>query len=176
MATANTFVQIGSTVTVGGGGAANITFSSIPATYTDLNLVFSLRSSASGDWQSVATEINGTSTNYTSLTLVGYDAGTTGSLVTTINTTLIYHYSTYAGATASTFGVGSLYFTNYTASNSKSNSMDSVTENNSGFTIEALTAGLWANSAVITQLKLTPGSGGNWVEYSTASLYGILKY
>ena len=39
-----TYIQIGSTVTVGAGGAANITFSSIPSTYTDLKLVWSARS------------------------------------------------------------------------------------------------------------------------------------
>jgi hypothetical protein len=40
---ANTYIQIGSTVTVGAGGSTTITFSSIPATYTDLILKFSLR-------------------------------------------------------------------------------------------------------------------------------------
>ena len=169
---ANTYVAI-ATVTVGSGGAADITFSSIPATYTDLNLVYSLRSSASGGWQTVLTEINSTTTGYTSRTLVGYDGGTVASLVSTSNTGLVYHYSTYSSATASTFGTGSLYFPNYTSSNNKSVSMDSVTESNSSIAIEALTAGLWANSNAITQLKLTPGAGGNWVQYSTATLYGI---
>jgi len=169
---ANTYTPI-ATVTVGAGGASNITFSSIPATYTDLYLVYSLRSSFTGGWQTVLTEINSTTTNYTSRTLVGYDGGTVESLVSISNAGLVYHYATYSSATASTFGSGSLYFPNYTSSNNKSISMDSVTENNSSTTIAALTAGLWANSNAITQLKLTAGAGGNWVQYSTATLYGI---
>ena len=162
-------------IVVPSAGASSITFTNIPQSYTDLKLVYSLRSSASGGWQTVLTEINSTTTGYTSRTLVGYDGGTVESLVSTANAGLVYHYSTYSSATASTFGTGSLYFPNYTSSNNKSVSMDSVTENNSTTAIAALTAGLWANSSAITQLKLTAGAGGNWVQYSSATLYGIKK-
>jgi hypothetical protein len=45
---ANTFELIES-VTVGSGGAANIDFTSIPATFTDLCLKYSTRSTSAGD-------------------------------------------------------------------------------------------------------------------------------
>jgi hypothetical protein len=45
-----TTYEIISSVTVGSGGAANIEFTSIPATYTDLYVLASIRSNRSGTY------------------------------------------------------------------------------------------------------------------------------
>ncbi len=73
-----------------------------------------------------------------------------------------------------TFANGEIYIPNYTASVNKSVSIDSVTENNATSAIAALDAGLWANTAAITSINLN-GNNGNFVQYSTAYLYGIVK-
>jgi hypothetical protein len=59
---ANTYEAI-ATVEVGSGGAANIEFTSIPATYTDLKVVCSLRGTYAGITDDVNVYFNGTNTN-----------------------------------------------------------------------------------------------------------------
>ena len=172
MATANTFVQIGSTVTVGSGGAATITFSSIPATYTDLKLVMSARSSDSANrFQSINLSINGVTTNRTVRYLYG-----DGTNTNSVSSSGAYAGQTNAGVTtASCFSNNEWYFPNYAGSNYKSFSSDQVGESNETRGDDYLLALLWSSADAITSLAFSSASG-NWVEYSTASLYGILKY
>ena len=165
---ANTFVQIGSTVTVGSGGAATIDFTSIPATFTDLMLVFSLRQSAANN--NIRLSINGTTSNYSEIVLYGTGSATASTTASTTYFNLIY--SNGSGETANTFGNGQVYIPNYAGSNNKSMSADAVYENNAAAAIAGLTALLWSNAAAITSLSLVPVSG-TWVQYSTATLYGI---
>jgi len=166
---ADTFVKI-ATVTVGAGGASSIDFSSIPSTYTDLQVVFSTRVSGSGNYLQCNVGVNGqgSGTNITARTLWG--VGTTvGS-----NTSEYGFHSTGSSATASTFANASIYFPNYAGSTNKSYSVDDVTENNATDAVRHFTAGLWSQTAAINQLTFTPSSG-SFVQYSTATLYGISK-
>ena len=173
MANANTMTKI-STVTVGSGGAATIDFTSIPATYTDIVIKYSGRSTAAGNYQNVNIKINtDTGSNYTSKLLYG-DGSAAGSDTTT-TTFLKFMYIPFSSATASVFGSGELYFAKYAGSIYKSMIADTVTENNatgSGSSIIGLAAGLWSSNSVINAITLTPNSG-SWAEHSTASLYGI---
>lgn len=163
-----------SSVTVGAGGASSITFSSIPATYTDLVVKFSLRDDTSFYAQNVKIVINSSSSGYSERAVYG-----TGSSATSANQSLTYNslqYMPSATATASTFGNGEFYIPNYAGSNNKSYSVDSITENNATSAIAALTAGLWANSAAITSITLSAEVAGKTLQqYSTAYLYGISK-
>jgi hypothetical protein len=170
---ANTYEAI-ATVEVGSGGAANIDFTSIPATYTDLLLKTSARSNyASGNWDNIILRINNSSSGiYDSILLYG-DGSASGSLSNPSGTSVTYLYATNANNTASTFCNLEIYFPNYTSSNNKSFSIDNVTENNATDALAVITAGLWSNSAAINQITLTPNSTLNFVEYSTATLYGI---
>ena len=77
-----------------------------------------------------------------------------------------------ATATANTFANVSIYIPNYTSANYKSVSIDAVTENNATTAYAFLSAGLWSNTAAITSATIT-NSSGNYVQYSTAYLYGI---
>jgi len=173
MANANTMTKI-STVTVGSGGAATIDFTSIPATYTDIVIKYSGRSTAAGNYQNVNIKINtDTGSNYTSKLLYG-DGSAAGSDTTT-TTFLKFMYIPFSSATASVFGSGELYFAKYAGSIYKSMIADTVTENNatgSGSSIIGLAAGLWSSNSAINAITLTPNSG-SWAEHSTATLYGI---
>jgi hypothetical protein len=80
-----------------------------------------------------------------------------------------------ASATSSTFGNGELYIPNYAGSTNKSYSADSVAETNATATFMYLTAGLWSNTAAINSITMTPQGGSNFVQYTTATLYGISK-
>lgn len=162
-----TYIQIGSTVTVGAGGSATIEFTSIPSTYTDLKIVMSLRSN-SADLDTLIS-FNGSSTSFTAKRL--YGSGSAAASDSTSRSAGLLDMSTY---TASTFANNEIYIPNYTGSTNKSFSVDSVTENNATAAYSLLNAGLWSNTAAITSITVAP-SLGSFVQYSTASLYGISK-
>ena len=163
---ANTMTLIQS-VTVPSGGQASIDFTSIPSTYTDLQLLISGRGT-SGGTRDLLLSFNGSTANFTCRYVYGSGSGTpTSSTATTwqaeINSTT---------TTASTFGSAALYIPNYAGSTYKSISSDSVTENNATAVITWLSAGLWSNTAAINQITLTLDTG-NFAQFSTAYLYGI---
>jgi hypothetical protein len=164
---ANTYTLI-SSVTVGAGGAANIEFTSIPATYTDLVLKLSGRSNRSATTEFLSINLNSSASNFTNIYLEG--TGTTvysGSFAGYIGSIPA------ATATASTFGSFEVYLPNYAGSNNKSISSDSVSENNLNLAYADLIAGLWSQTAAITSVKLVTNNASNFVQYSTAYLYGI---
>ena len=172
MATANTLVQIGSTVTVGGGGAATIDFTSIPATYTDLVVKMSARSNDSGtNWNNIKVTFNTSSANASWKAIRGYN----GSIVNSSASSQIEVWIDFNASTANVFGNLEIYIPNYTSSNYKSISADMVTEGTSSDEHAAILTGLWSDTAAINALGFTPSSG-SFLQYTTASLYGILKY
>lgn len=168
----DTFVKIAS-VTVGSGGASSIDFTSIPATYTDLQLVFSGRSAKSDTTDTFKlTFNNNTSNNYTRREIEG-DGATAASYAETTTSGFLYIYTPANTGTASTFGNCNIYIPNYAGSNNKSFSVDNVIERNATTAYACLMAGLWANTSAITSVKLESMNSQNLVQYSTAVLYGI---
>jgi hypothetical protein len=167
---ANTYEAI-ETVEVGSGGAADIEFTSIPGTYTDLVVKVSARTvnSLSARGTNINLSINGVDTNRTFRSLEG-----NGSSASSSNGTSAYVGTFGGGAsvTANTFSNTEIYIPNYTGSNNKSFSSDSVMENNNTTASADLVAGLWSQTSAITSVGLTTGSG-DFAEYSTATLYGI---
>ena len=168
---ATTYVKIGSTVTVGSGGAANITFTSIPSTYTDLLIKFSARATNAAVANSLRLQINSTTTGYSVRGLRG--DGSAASSFTDSGTTFFAGVINAATGTTSTFSNIELYIPNYAGSTNKSLSVDSVQENNTTAANAYLLAGLLTNTAAITSLTFTPETTANFAEYSTATLYGI---
>ena len=77
-----------------------------------------------------------------------------------------------ASASASVFGNWEFYIPNYAGSNNKSHLLDGVTEDNASLAYAYLEAGLWADTAAITSIKISAGSYLA-VEFTTATLYGI---
>ena len=164
---ANTFFKIAS-VTVGSGGASSIDFTSIPSTYTDLCLKISTRQNTTNVTYAVL-RFNGSASSYTYKSLEG-DGSTTAASYNGSNA--VYGVTNTSGYTANTFNSIDIYIPNYAGSNSKSWSSDSVTESNAAVVYADLIAGLWSNTTAINQVTLYP-SFGDFVQYSTATLYGI---
>ena len=163
-----TYIQIGSTVTVGAGGSASIDFTSIPSTYTDLVIKLSARYSASAfDGHYIA--FNGSTSTFSGRYLLGSgSAASSGSLARYLGTI------NGSSSTANTFTSTEIYCPNYSGSTNKSFSSDSVTENNATESYANMVAGLWATTSAITSISISLPTG-NFVQYSTASLYGISK-
>jgi len=151
--------------------AASIEFTSIPQDGTDLLVLTALRNSTpSTGWADALVRPNGATTNLTSIALYG-TGSTAGSLP---NSTDIYHQAVNGGSTSNTFSNSTIYITNYTASNAKSITVDTVTEQNTTLALAAITRGLWNNTAAITSLTIVP-TANNFEGGSTISLYKITK-
>lgn len=169
---ANTYTLISSS-TVGSGGTASFTFSSIPATYTDLLVKASLRST--GGVGSYRATFNSSATGY-SETLLYSDGSSVGSASASSGTYINWIFNTNGfSSTASVFSNCEFYIPNYASANQKSISSDNVTEQNaSGSAQRYLDNALWANTAAITSITLTmQGTTPLFAEHSTFYLYGI---
>jgi hypothetical protein len=166
---ANTFKKI-QTVTVGSGGSATMSFTSIPQTYTDLKIVFSGRSARTASaYDSLVVKFNSTATTYAARRLYG-EGGSAGSDTVTTQQGAFSSNST----TANVFGSIEVYIPNYTSSNQKITSSYSVAENNdsSAYGLQ-LVASKWDGTGAITQIDLSTGSSSNFMQYTTATLYGV---
>jgi hypothetical protein len=167
--------QLIETIEVGSGGAASIEFTGIPQDAQDVQVLLSARTtgviSATTDFVNVRFNSNSSSV-YSEVRLQGSGSGVANDSFSgnRILRLLLVNGNT---STANTFGNSSLYVSNYSSSSNKSISIDSVDEANATAAQMAIGAALFASSAAITTLTLTPESGGDFVEYTTASLYKI---
>lgn len=174
--------------TVGSGGAANITFSSIPQTYTDLRLYMSTRVTNNGEGSNppisrgeVTFNVTGGGYAIAMLYALPNQSPTQNAAVGGAGSTT--GRSFYFGASTSqlashagAFSSSTVYIQNYTASNFKQYSIESVVETNSASGELDITSGCWNNSAAITSIKINPYDlAANFAQYSTMYLYGILK-
>lgn len=148
------------------GGQPSITFSSIPQSYDGLLIVTSLRNDTSSD--EIYIKINNSSSNFTQRSLRGEGASVITQSRSTNNIWVSADKSTY---TANTFSNSSLYFPNYAGSSHKSISMASSLETNGTDGRNMINALLWSSTDAITQIELIGIS--NFVQYSSASLYGV---
>lgn len=169
---ATTYTLINSTTL--SSAQATVDFTSIPATYTDLVVRFSVRATDASDWMIIT--LNNITTTTTSETWLQGN-GTVASSTRQANTNyfggngndLIINLS---GSTANTFTSGEFYLPSYTASINKPSSFFLTTENNAtAATITAL-AGLWRNTATVNRITFDT-AGTSFASGSSFYLYGI---
>lgn len=149
-------------VIVGAGGSSVITFSSIPSTYTDLRIELSLRRSNAYDRRVLQMTFNGASSGYSDR---GYLGGQLGGGVN-----ISFYDVSAANGIANTFSSNTIYIPNYTSSSYKSCSIESF-----GDQYFDMVGGLSNVTSAITSISFDTGQGGNWVQNSSAYLYGISK-
>lgn len=164
-----------SSVTVGSGGAASMVFSSIPQTFTDLLIVVSARHNTTGA-QNVIAQLNGNTSGYT----LAYIGGT-GSTVEVFTQANIGFSSGMplgniggTSYTANTMNNVSLYLPNYTGAATKIGVGEGGFEHNGAAANLSLTGSAAPVTDAVTSITIKP-STNNFVEHSTAYLYGILK-
>jgi hypothetical protein len=167
------FLQPIYTQTVGASAVSSVTFNNIPQTFTDLKIVFSTRTDTSAVDRAVPyVQVNGSGSSSSNTRLYGIPSVATGS--DRVSAGYIGYTST-ATNTANTFGSQEIYIPNYTSSNFKQMIVDGVSESNSssqtGLTLVSV---LFSTTSPITSFSLY-SSTGNWVQYSTFTLYGITK-
>jgi hypothetical protein len=169
---ANTFELIASS-TVGSGGAASIDFTSIPSTFTDLCVKLSLRTNNASNIDNIVYQYNNdtTSGRYSYRFLGGQGSSAFSDLATGA-----FNYlgtTTAATTTANTFANSEIYIPNYSGSSQKSSSVDSVMENNATLSYQNLIANLYNQTTAISSIKIYSVTSSNFVQHSTAYLYGV---
>ena len=168
-----TYTQIGTAQVVGSGGAASMSFSSIPSTYTDLVIKISARTNRASAVDSLGFYFNGDTTvaRYTGRVLYGTGTSAASNAPNPVNDETMFISGN--SATASTFGNTEMYIPNYAGSNQKSSSIDSVGENNAATARMDIAATLYNQTTAITSITIIPITGTLLQEYSTAYLYGV---
>lgn len=172
-AVANSYFSIATTTLTG--NQTTITFSSIPQTYTHLQLRCIARDNgASNDNASFKITINGdTSSTYTRHVLYG-DGSSAGSA---FNQTTGFGYAgviAQNGTTSGVFGSTVLDILDYRNTNKfKTIRGISGSDFNGGGGVN-LTSNLWQSTSAITSISLTSSSSTDFRQYSSFALYGVL--
>ena len=160
------------TTTVGAGGASSITFSSIPQTYTHLQIRYISRSNRADitDWLQL-TFNSDTGSNYTQHFLRGN--GSAASAGATTPATYINAGTSVAQTGGSDiFGATVVDVLDYKDTNKYKTvrSLNGHDRNGAGFVY--FESGVWMNTNAITTLTLTGGAAA-FSQYSSFALYGI---
>ena len=155
------------TQSVGAGGAASITFSSIPSTYKHLQIRFIANDASQQD---IYVRFNSdTGSNYWRHYLYGQGSAATAGADAAANDKLSLGYTSTA---ANIFGVGVMDILDYTntSKNKTTRSLCGYDANGSGYVV--LFSGLWSSTAAINSITAFTTSG-NFNQYSSFALYGI---
>lgn len=178
-ASTNSYESI-ATTTVGAGGTATITFSSIPSTYKHLQLRIISRSDlATSDTDSLALRFNSdTGSNYAYHFLTGNGATATASAAASQSAAILggepsnSHTSSVFGA----FVVDILDYAN-TSKTKVIRSLGGYDANGVGTDKGEirLSSSLWNSTSAITDISLKSGGSFNrgFTQYSSFALYGI---
>jgi hypothetical protein len=162
------------TATIGAGGSSTVTFSSIPSTYSHLQIRAISRSTSTNQFDNAMLTFNGdTSANYAQHQLYGNGTNPVVTDSTINRTNLESIFSTASTAIANNFGFGIMDILDYanTNKNKTTRTFTGFDKNGTGGFI-VLRSGLWRSTAAVTSITLT-NSTNNFAQYSSFALYGI---
>jgi hypothetical protein len=169
------------TTTVGAGGTASISFTSIPSTYTHLQLRITARSTnASANGIVTGIRFNGdAASNYSLHYLSAYQGVAQGVESAAIaNASQMYAAVLSAdGNAASIFSTTVVDILDYKNTN-KNKTIRSITGydingSGSGYSSTTLYSGSWRSTSAVTSIDFVMAAAGNYAQYSSFALYGI---
>ena len=151
---------------------ASVTFSSIPATYTDLVVRASVRNDNAATSGGFIIRLNNDTTSLYSNTVIRGDGSGASSFQQTGTSSFI---GTINGdtSTANTFANVEIYIPSYNASQSKPFSSAFAQENNTTAAFTGAAADLYRSNTAITQIDCISSGTALWVSGSSFYLYGI---
>jgi hypothetical protein len=172
---ASTITKI-NTVTVGAGGAASFSFTSIPQEYQSLLIKLSVRDTNAQIYGAFNWQYNssgGTAYLYHNLTGNGTAVG--AATQTGLDSIYATFASNGANSTANAFNNMDIYIPEYSSSTKiKMSIAEAAYENNATAAGHLLNSGRWASTSPITSIAFfVGGSGASFVQNTTATLYGI---
>jgi len=155
---------------------ASITFTSIPQTFTDLYLVICSRTNFGAATSSLGVFLNSAAAD-TSYRYLRGNGASANSPADSGRQDFYVGETPATSATANNFGSHHVYLPNYTGSQQKGMSAEGVTENNGTTAFAFISSGLCSKTAAITSVTVRgfEGTSGDLVQYTSATLYGILK-
>jgi len=156
--------------------AASVTFSSIPATFTDLVLRTSVKNSRAFEYTPMKIDFNGLTTSIYSWRFMGAEGSTLANDATSATTYMDYPRSNGNNAgSANLFSNDEMYIPNYTSATKKPVRIFGVQEyNNTVSNMIKTTAGLIDITTAITSITIAPQSATyNLLSGSSFFLYGI---
>ena len=160
------------TVSVGSGGASSIDFTSIPATYSHLQIRAIAQTTGAGQFTKMQFNNDTTVANYRSHVI--YADGS--SVVSNTYTGSIFDgipiWSNNTGNTANTFSPAIIDILDYANANKNKTTRSIDGRENNTIGVLGLMSGLWINTSAITSIKFT-GYSGNFPQYTQFALYGI---
>ena len=153
-----------------GSSVASVTFSSIPSTYTDLILYYSVRTArvAGIDLLRIRINTDTTANNFKYMRLSS-DASTASS-DSGIN---LVGYADDTSNTTNTFSSGEIYIPSYNSSSNKPYNAYGATENNTTTAYMAMFGNLWLGTSAINQIIISSDNTQNLLANSSFHLYGI---
>jgi hypothetical protein len=155
-------------VTVGSAGAASVTFNSIPAIYTHLQLRWIGRNSSTN---STIVKIGFNSADTTYWHLLYGDGSSAGASAESEANPRIGNVP-LSSQTANSFGTGITDILDYTNTNKFKTLRSLAGYDNNGNGYALVYSGLWKSTSAITTITISPGAN-NFSQYSSFSLYGI---
>ena len=157
--------------------AASITFSAIPATFTDLVIRAAARTNRAASQDIWKIVINGdTAANYSRTSLRGLGSGNSGVAVSDNQSSasnLYFGGLDAASNTANTFGSTELYIPNYATTNIKQYSAHTVYEENGTYAEMESVALRYAGTSAITSIALSSFYSASFIAGSSFYLYGV---
>lgn len=161
------------TVIVGAGGTPSVTFSSIPSTYTHLQLRVSARE-VTGGFDQMYMRVNGdTGANYSKHNMGG--SGSSGLVYGGSGSTSSVSIGVIGGSNqvANTFAVSVTDFLDYTNTSKYKTirALSGIDSNGTGYNWFA--SGLWQNTNAITSINIFPTGATDFAQYTHFALYGI---
>jgi len=163
------------TVTVGAGGASSITFSSIPSTYTHLQIRGIGQDNGAGiTRRAMVAQINSDSGNNYAQHLMSGDGSAAGSGATVSTNFAYLAYLPENGNGQYVYNSAVIDFLDYANTNKYKTirSLNGFDANGYGSVLFA--SSLWMSTSAINSITITPRfASGTFSQYSSFALYGI---
>lgn len=165
----NSFESI-ATATIGAGGQAGVTFSSIPSDYKHLQLRFMARVTGATTLDNLTMRLNNTAgTSYTTHFLQGNGSSASSSWVSINGSELYVGRLTGANSSSGMFGIGVIDILDYqnTNKNKTVRTLSGQDQNGSGEVF--FWSGLFNSTGAVNRIDLL----NTYAQYSQFALYGI---
>lgn len=165
-ASTNSYESI-QTISVGAGGQASASFTSIPATYKHLQIRY-INTTSTVNQNLIVTFNSDTGSNYSWHRLLGDGSSAIADASSTTTGMTIGR----SGGNSTSFAGGVFDLLDYanTSKYKTARTLYGTDQNGSGLIFFG--SGLWQNTAAVTTITFTPASG-NFAQYSSFALYGI---